>query len=75
MNKAKSILSIILITLSVIFLLQNMVTVKIEFLIWSLTVPRALLVVILIGIGFIIGLLVSNYSNHHKLPNPPVDNA
>lgn len=74
MKNAKSILSIILITLSVIFLLQNMVTVRIEFLIWSLAVPRALMVVILIGIGFIIGLLVSNFSNHDKLPNPPADN-
>ncbi|MDG4811630.1 lipopolysaccharide assembly protein LapA domain-containing protein [Hydrogenovibrio sp. 3SP14C1] len=74
MKNAKSILSIILITLSVIFLLQNMVTVRIEFLIWSLAVPRALMVVILIGIGFIIGLLVSNFSNHSKLPNPPTDN-
>lgn len=75
MKNAKSILSITLITLSVIFLLQNMVTVKIEFLMWSLAVPRALLVVILIGIGFMIGLLFSNFSNHNKLPNPPADNT
>ena len=75
MKNAKLILSIILITLSVIFLLQNMVTVKIEFLMWSLAIPRALMVVILIGIGFIIGLLFSNFSNHDKLPNPPADNS
>jgi len=75
MKNTKSIVSITLITLSVIFLLQNMVTVRIEFLMWSLAVPRALLVVILIGIGFIIGLLFSNFSNHHKLPNPPADNT
>lgn len=75
MNKVKSIISIVLIILSVIFLLQNMVTVKIDFLVWTLELPRALLVVILIGIGFVIGLIASSYSKHDKRPKPPADNS
>ncbi|KUJ74174.1 hypothetical protein AVO42_01790 [Thiomicrospira sp. XS5] len=60
----KSILSWALIALSIIFILQNLVTVEVKFLMWSLSVPRAVLVAVMIGIGFVIGWFFSQH--HHQ---------
>ena len=57
MHSIKSITSLILIIAVLIFAIQNVAAVQIQFLLWSFSVPRALLIVILLGIGFIIGLL------------------
>jgi uncharacterized integral membrane protein len=34
-----------------------MVAVEIQFLLWSFSIPRALLIMILLGVGFVIGML------------------
>jgi len=57
MRSFKSIISLILIIAVLIFSIQNIAAVEIQFLLWSFSIPRALLIVILLGIGFIIGLL------------------
>ena len=58
MQGLKSIVSLLLIIAVMIFAIQNLAAVEIQFLFWSFSVPRALMIVILMGIGFVIGLLV-----------------
>ena len=57
MHSIKSIISLLLIIAVLIFSIQNIAAVEIQFLLWSFSIPRALLIVILLGIGFIIGML------------------
>ena len=57
MRSIKSIFSLLLIIAVLIFSIQNIASVEIQFLLWSFSIPRALLIVILPGIGFIIGML------------------
>jgi len=58
MKSLKSIVTLLLIIVVLIFAIQNIAAVEIQFLFWSFSIPRALMIVLLIGIGFIIGLLV-----------------
>jgi putative membrane protein len=57
MHSIKSIISLLLIIAVLIFSIQNIASVEIQFLLWSFSIPRALLIMILLGIGFIIGML------------------
>ena len=57
MHSIKTIISLLLIISVLIFSIQNIASVEIQFLLWSFSIPRALLIVILLGIGFIIGML------------------
>ena len=60
------IISLLLIISVLIFSLQNIAAVEIQFLLWSFSVPRALMVAILLGIGFIIGLLFCSLVFHRR---------
>lgn len=40
-----------------VFALQNLTMVEVQFLGWSLVMPRALLVVVLLGLGALMGRL------------------
>jgi len=66
MQSIKSILSLLLIIATLIFAIQNFATVEIQFLLWSFSLPRALMIVILLGIGFIIGLLFYSLVLHRR---------
>jgi uncharacterized integral membrane protein len=57
MQSIKSIISLLLIIAVLIFAIQNVAAVEIQFLVWSFSTPRALLILILLGIGFVIGML------------------
>jgi putative membrane protein len=57
MHTIKSIISLTLIIAVLIFAIQNVAEVEIQFLLWSYSLPRALLIAILLGTGFIIGML------------------
>ena len=57
MHSIKSIISLLLIIAVLIFSIQNMAAVEIQFLLWSFSIPRALLIIILLGVGFVIGML------------------
>lgn len=69
MKKLHSISSIIVILLVTIFALQNTAIVEIKLLFWGFSAQIALLVVILIGLGFILGLLFSSFSKHKDKNN------
>jgi uncharacterized integral membrane protein len=66
MLKIKATINILLVAMAVIFAIQNATTVEVQFLFWSLSVPRALLVVVLLAAGFIMGITISCFS---KLKN------
>ena len=57
MRSLKLIFSLLLVIAVLIFSIQNIAAVEIQFLVWSFSLPRALMIATLLGIGFIIGLL------------------
>jgi uncharacterized integral membrane protein len=57
MQTVKFIISLVLIIGVLVFAIQNIAAVEIQFLLWSYSIPRALLIATLLGIGFIIGML------------------
>lgn len=66
MRSLKSILSLLLVIAVLIFAIQNVAAVEIQFLLWSFSIPRAMLIVILLGTGFIIGLLCYSLLLHRR---------
>jgi len=61
--KIKLILSLVAIVFVVLFVLQNTTIVEIQFLLWSLSMSRSLLIVVFVAVGVAIGwLLRSNVS-------------
>ncbi|MBN1586211.1 MAG: DUF1049 domain-containing protein [Candidatus Omnitrophica bacterium] len=58
---AKLIAGLVLACLALIFIFQNTVVVKIEFLFWSLSMSSSLLMVVLVLIGVVIGWLLKSY--------------
>ena len=66
MRSIKSIISLVLIITVLIFSIQNIAAVEIQFLLWSFSIPRALLIVILLGIGFVIGMLFYSLVFHRR---------
>jgi uncharacterized integral membrane protein len=59
MKKFKAIVSIILIVLGIIIVVQNTSTVQTNLLFWSISMPRALLLLATALIGFAIGVIMS----------------
>jgi putative membrane protein len=57
--RKRLIFSLILLILSVIFAIQNSVDVTMKFFFWEAALPVALIIVISLAIGVIIGLLYS----------------
>ena len=66
MHSIKTIISLFLIITVLIFSIQNIAAVEIQFLLWSFSIPRALLIAILLGIGFIIGMLFYSIAFRRK---------
>lgn len=62
MMKMKAIIALVLVAMVAIFAMQNATTVDVNFLLWSLSLPRALLVVALLVVGFMLGITVSSFS-------------
>ena len=62
MTKLKAVIILILVGLAAIFVVQNVSTVVVKFLFFSLSIPGSLLMVALIAIGFLLGLTVSSLS-------------
>jgi uncharacterized integral membrane protein len=64
--KPRVTLSIVLAILLVIFILQNITDVEIQFLFWSVSSSRALMVILLIAAGIVIGWGLSSSENRRK---------
>jgi len=62
----KVIFGIVIGILAVVFALQNTADVDVQFLVWSLTLPRALILLVMLAAGFLIGLAVSGWARHRR---------
>lgn len=56
----------ILAVLSVLFIVQNIAIVEIQFLFWSLKISQSLLVFLLLVIGTAMGWFLHGYYKHRK---------
>lgn len=52
--------------IGLLFIVQNMAMVEIQFLFWSFSLPRTVLLLGLLGIGFLSGWLWHEYKLYHK---------
>jgi putative membrane protein len=64
--KTRIIMTIILSVLLVIFTIQNTEIVSVRLFFWNPQIPRALLILICICIGIIIGVLIPGKKKHQK---------
>jgi uncharacterized integral membrane protein len=71
MERFKMISIGILALLGVIIILQNTTPVETKLLFFSITMPRAILLMVTTLIGFALGVLVSFYAQRKKETNEP----
>jgi uncharacterized integral membrane protein len=57
---------LILAVLALLFVFQNVAIVEIQFLFWSTSMPRSLLVVLLLATGVTIGWFLHEFLRHRK---------
>ncbi|WP_455203226.1 lipopolysaccharide assembly protein LapA domain-containing protein [Kaarinaea lacus] len=63
----KTIFAIVLLVFTAIFVIQNITTVEIRILFWSVSMSRSLMVIVMLLIGFIIGWITCSHLFHrHK---------
>lgn len=62
----KKILAFVLGGVGLLFIVQNMAMVEIQFLFWSFSLPRAIFLALLLLIGMLIGWLGHSYLLHKK---------
>ena len=57
---------LVLAVLSVLFIVQNVAVVEIQFMFWSVQISRSLLMFLVLFIGITIGWFLHGYMNHRK---------
>jgi putative membrane protein len=62
----KMLFILILAGLAVLFIIQNVAIVEIQFLFWAIQMPRSLLIFLLLAIGVIIGWFLHFYIKHRE---------
>ena len=62
--RAKLATVLILVALVVLFILQNVAIVQINFLLWSIQMSRSLLMLLVLAIGIAIGWLLHSHFRH-----------
>jgi len=62
----KFVLGIVFGILALIFIFQNMQTVDVTFLAWTITMSRALMLLIILLIGFILGWAVAGIGRRRR---------
>jgi uncharacterized integral membrane protein len=62
----KMLLILILSGLAVLFIIQNVAIVEIQFLFWGTQMPRSLLMFLLLAIGVIIGWFLHGYVRYRE---------
>lgn len=68
----KPALLIVLVALGILFALQNVADVEVQFLLWSVTLPRAILILVVLALGIVIGVILhSIHVRRRQAPPPP----
>ena len=52
--------------LAVIFIIQNVAAVDVNFLLWTVSMSRALLIIFTLAIGFLLGWLLHSYYSYRR---------
>jgi len=69
----RPILLIVLIGIGVIFAIQNVADVEVQFLLWSVSLPRAILILVVLALGMLIGWILHGIHVHRRKDRlPPV---
>lgn len=63
---AKAYVGLALLLLTVVFTLQNAEVVTVNFLIWRLSVSRALMIFIVLLVGMVVGFALGSLTRHRK---------
>ena len=63
MKKFKTIVTLFIIGLVALFAVQNAAAIDLQFMVWNFSMPRALLVLVLLGVGFLLGIILSSLSS------------
>lgn len=62
----KMVIILILVFLAVLFIIQNVALVEVQFLFWSIQMSRSLLMFLLVAIGIIIGWFLHSFFKHRR---------
>jgi len=62
----KIVMILILVFLAVLFIIQNIALVEVQFLFWSIQMSQSLLMFLLIAIGIIIGWFLHSFFKHRN---------
>jgi uncharacterized integral membrane protein len=62
----KLIITLILAGLALLFMVQNVAVMEIQFLLWSIRMSRSLLILLLLAIGIVIGWFLHSYVAYRK---------
>ena len=62
----KLVMVLILASLVAVFIIQNVAAVEVSFLLWSLSLSRALLIFFTFAIGILSGWFLDSYSQYRK---------
>jgi len=57
---------LLLLGASVLFIIQNVAVVEIQFLFWSMQMSRSLLMLLLLAVGILIGWFLHAYTKHRR---------
>lgn len=56
--RLKPALLVALVVIGIVFALQNVAEVEVQFLLWSVTLPRAILLLVVLAVGIVIGAIL-----------------
>lgn len=62
----KIVLILILVFLAVLFIIQNVALVEVQFMFWSIQMSRSILMFLLVAIGIIIGWFLNSFFKHRR---------
>jgi len=71
----KLMLILVIAGLAVVFITQNVAAVDVTFLVWSISLSRALLIFFVLMIGFVLGWFLHSYLTYRKSKDESTDAA
>ncbi len=69
---AKLIIGIILAGMAAVFIIQNVTSVDLTFLFWTLSMSRALLMLLILSLGIILGWML--HASFRRIKSMPIQN-
>ena len=72
-HRVRPAVSFVLIGIVLVFAVQNVADVEVQFLIWSFALPRAILIVVVFALGMLIGWILHSLRIRRRPAPPPAD--